>query len=382
MGNVFYSLMTEPSGTHPVSNAASRMEERNDAERLRVSQFMRSAALEIERATSVALGIQLMKSAHSTHAVVVRDARTECAMSNVMGVLQIDELEHISMLHPNSSQLSVCDVLRGAVVPLSVGCSLREAVRLSTATHHHAFPVVDGQTVVGLVTDKDLLAAVQGRLSGMNHVAQRLKDEARHDALTGLANRRYFDTTLDDEVLHHERLGHGLGLLLLDVDLFKAINDQYGHPRGDLVLQELATRLRRSVRSTDFVARIGGEEFAIIAGVHSKHALIGLAEKIRTCIAREKFRAPSRDRSSGTEPIALDKSSRERFRSEPPLIALDVTVSVGVAFLEGKIDSPHRLYRAADEALYVSKRSGRNHATLGHYQSSRADLPAAPRKQV
>lgn len=379
MGNVFYSLMTEPSGTHPISDAASRLVERDDAERLRVSQFMRSPALEIERTTSVAMAAQLMKSARSVHAIVVRDPRAECVMNNVMGLLDIDELDHILLLLPGASRLSVCDVLRGAVVPLSVGCSLREAVRLSTATHHHAFPVVDGQTIVGLVTDKDLLEAVQGGLLGMSHVAKRFKDEARHDALTGLANRRYFDTTLDDEVSHHERLGHGLGLLLLDVDLFKSINDQFGHPRGDLVLQELATRLRSSVRSTDFVARIGGEEFAIIAEVHSKHALMGLAEKIRACVAREKFRAPSPDLASGADPIAPSEPSSERFKSEPP-IALDVTVSVGVAFLDGKIDSPHRLYRAADEALYVSKRSGRNYATLGQYQSSRADLPAAPRK--
>jgi len=358
------------------------MVDRDDVERLRVSHFMRSAALEIERTTSVALATQLMKAAHSAHAVVVRDARTESAMNNVMGVLQIDELEHILMLYPGASQLSVCDVLRGPVVPLTAGCSLREAVRLSSATHYHAFPVVDGQTVVGLVTDKDLLSAVQGRLLGLSHVAKRFKDEARHDALTGLANRRSFDTTLNDEVLRHEGLGHGLGLLLLDVDLFKAINDQFGHPRGDLVLQELAIRLRRSVRSTDFVARIGGEEFGIIAGVHSKHALTGLAEKVRACVAREKFQAPARDLGSGAEKTAADKSSQGRFKSEPPIVALDVTVSVGVAFLEGKIDSPHRLYRAADEALYVSKRSGRNHATLGHYQSSRADLPAAPRKQI
>jgi GGDEF domain-containing protein len=105
---------------------------------------------------------------------------------------------------------------------------------------------------------------------------------------------------------------------------------------------------------------------------------MGLAEKVRDCIAREKFRAPSPELASGAE---SNEPSSGRFKSEPPMpIALDVTVSVGVAFLEGKIDSPHRLYRAADEALYVSKRSGRNYATLGQYQSSRADLPAAPRK--
>lgn len=312
-----------------------------------------------------------MKTVGSTHVCVVRDTRAERSLGNLMGVLSEDQIDHALSLHPHPKRLSLSDLLLGSVVPLSAGCSLKEALRLSTASHHHVFPVVEGDTLVGLVTDKDLLEALQGRLSGLRNVAKQFEDLARHDALTGLANRRYFDSALEQEAARHARIGPGLGLLLVDIDHFKSINDRFGHPRGDLVLQEVATRLRHAVRSTDLVARIGGEEFAILAALSSREALLGLAEKVRWCIARDQFRAPERTSDAHTDCDFAD----ERPDHEPQ-VDLTVTISVGAALLEGKLDSPRRLVRAADEALYGAKRDGRNQVRLGQYQPSTADLPA------
>jgi diguanylate cyclase (GGDEF)-like protein len=233
--------------------------------------------------------------------------------------------------------------------------------------------VVEGETVVGMVDDKDLLQAIQWRLSGLRSVANRFKDEARHDALTGLANRRYFDAVLERESSRCQRTGDGLGLVMIDIDHFKSVNDRFGHARGDHVLREVALRLGRSVRSTDLVARVGGEEFAILAPVDSHQALLGLAEKVRQAIAIEVFRAPEMERASDPEGTLLEDLGGLCLE---PQGDLNVTVSIGAALLEGKVDSPVRLFRAADHALYAAKRAGRNRVERGHYQSSTADLPA------
>jgi diguanylate cyclase (GGDEF)-like protein len=282
-------------------------------------------------------------------------------------------LEHIIAVSPEVADRSVRDVVDGAVASVAARCSLQEAVQLSSASRQHFFLSVDGESVVGLVTDKDLLEGVQGRVSGLRNMAKRLKDEARHDGLTGLANRRYFDALLEREAGRHQRLGQCLGLIVLDIDHFKKINDRFGHSRGDYVLKELATRLRQSVRSTDLVARVGGEEFAILASVPSIHALLGLAEKVRRAVARELFSVPEVELASGSDwgpPVEDEDHCLESPRD------LDVTVSLGAALLGGKIDSPRRLVRAADEALYTAKKNGRNRVARGNYQSSSADLPA------
>jgi diguanylate cyclase (GGDEF)-like protein len=159
--------------------------------------------------------------------------------------------------------------------------------------------------------------------------------QARVDGLTGLANRRRCDAALDDEVARAMRLRSKLTLVILDIDLFKAVNDRYGHPAGDLVLQETARVLAESVREIDTAGRWGGEEFALVLPGTDLAGGARLAERIRMALERRR--------------IVLEDGS-----------VISVTASFGVASLPEQAAGREQLVAAADQALYAAKRSGRN----------------------
>jgi diguanylate cyclase (GGDEF)-like protein len=154
------------------------------------------------------------------------------------------------------------------------------------------------------------------------------------DALTGVWNRRHFDLRLDEELERSARFLEPFGLVLLDIDGFKPINDLYGHPAGDFVLVELARRLQDVTRSVDVVARLGGEEFALILPRTPIEGATLVAEKIRTAVARLPFDAMGQE--------------------------IPVTVSVGAAAYPDSGVDPRTLMAAADEALYEAKATGKN----------------------
>ena len=158
------------------------------------------------------------------------------------------------------------------------------------------------------------------------------------DPLTGLANRRAFDQALEKECVRLRRTGAKLSLLAIDVDLFKALNDSQGHLRGDEYLALLGAELLKIARrQIDVVARIGGEEFAIILPITGDDDALLIAESIRQTIAALRLPHPE----SSVVPY--------------------LTVSVGVATATSQhLCTPESLTAAADRALYDAKRSGRN----------------------
>lgn len=158
----------------------------------------------------------------------------------------------------------------------------------------------------------------------------RLELLASTDALTELKNRRAFQDRLAEEVRRANRFPLPLSVLLLDVDHFKQFNDVFGHSAGDDVLKTVARLLEVAARSTDFVSRYGGEEFALILPNTDPTGAMVSAERIRRTIACAEW----------TERV--------------------VTVSIGAATLNMYVDSAATLIRAADSALYRSKRAGRN----------------------
>jgi two-component system cell cycle response regulator len=156
------------------------------------------------------------------------------------------------------------------------------------------------------------------------------------DPLTGLYNRRYLETHLTHLIEHYINRGKTLSILAVDVDFFKAINDNHGHDVGDKVLQEIAVRLRENTRSVDLCCRVGGEEFIMVLPATETDLADKIAERLRKAIAGKPIASGS-DRSG-----------------------VHVTVSVGLSSLGGIEDTLEKLLKRADMALYKAKREGRN----------------------
>jgi diguanylate cyclase (GGDEF)-like protein len=163
-----------------------------------------------------------------------------------------------------------------------------------------------------------------------------LREQAVHDEMTELYNRRYFDEELTRELSRSQRTGEGMILAILDIDHFKKFNDSYGHEAGDEVLKKVADHLRRFVRAYDIACRIGGEELAIIM------PRVALDE---ACARLDQLR----------EEISHCTLLHNGAQLPP------ITVSVGVADLAA--GAPDDLLHRADSALYAAKNGGRNRVT-------------------
>lgn len=155
------------------------------------------------------------------------------------------------------------------------------------------------------------------------------------DQLTGMNNRRNFMSYLDS-IFKTVKEHHGVfSLLMVDVDRFKTINDQYGHIAGDIALKEVAAVIRQSVRESDYCARYGGEEFSVILPNTGENSALVVADKIRSNVEKHFF-------DIGTE------------------IKLQITVSIGISTYNPKSPTTDVLLKKADIALYRSKENGRN----------------------
>jgi diguanylate cyclase (GGDEF)-like protein len=168
-----------------------------------------------------------------------------------------------------------------------------------------------------------------------NSFQEKMYDAALHDGLTRAFNKRYFLDRLSEEVAFARRHGSPLSLIMLDVDHFKRINDQYGHLAGDHVLVVLAQVVQGQLRQEDLFARYGGEEFAVLCRGVPLGAASTLAERIRAVVE--------------ATPFQFDENR------------MAVTISLGVAVhAPDPVDGGTRLVSAADAALYQAKRGGRN----------------------
>jgi histidine kinase len=165
-----------------------------------------------------------------------------------------------------------------------------------------------------------------------------LSVKAATDGLTGLYNHDYFQSMLEQETLQSQRQLRNLSLIMIDIDHFKGFNDQWGHQVGDLVLKRVAQAIRETCRKSDIVARYGGEEMAVILPETSPDMASLVAERIRKAI----------------ELMSIAHGD----------VDLKVTISLGVSYLAEDVKNKDALVEKADEALYQSKRSGRNRVTV------------------
>ncbi|MCS7171077.1 MAG: GGDEF domain-containing protein, partial [Aquificaceae bacterium] len=161
-----------------------------------------------------------------------------------------------------------------------------------------------------------------------------LREQSLRDQLTGLYNRRFLEETIDKISAQVKRRGTALGILMVDVDYFKQVNDTYGHDMGDKVLREVAHILLKSVREADMVIRYGGEEFMVLLMDVQNGKSEEIGEKIRGAVESHTIEAPG--------------------------VVLKKTVSVGVAEFPIDSDKIWQCIKFADVALYKAKEMGRN----------------------
>ena len=166
----------------------------------------------------------------------------------------------------------------------------------------------------------------------------KLQELALRDGLTGLLNRRYWESCLEREFARHQRYDNPVSLVIFDIDHFKRVNDTYGHQTGDEVIRETARITSQLVRETDFAGRYGGEEFVVLLPGTTLDGAAQFAERLRSTIERQQ----------------LD------YQGSP----LTFTISLGVATLADDIAGYQALLERADKALYQSKEGGRNQVTV------------------
>jgi two-component system cell cycle response regulator len=203
-----------------------------------------------------------------------------------------------------------------------------EGLRLGA--HDYLKKPFEASELIARVSAAVRVKALQDQLRVRNVELDHL---SRTDALTGLANRRHIEERLRELAASSRRHGHELGVIMFDIDHFKAVNDTIGHAGGDAVLREFSRRLHEALREEDTAGRWGGEEFLVLAPISDLEGTLQLGERVCESVSSVPFTLPD----GGT---------------------LDVTVSGGAA--TGTGDDPEELVRRADAALYEAKESGRN----------------------
>jgi diguanylate cyclase (GGDEF)-like protein len=232
-----------------------------------------------------------------------------------------------------------------AIALLAAGCAVLVAIvdAVGGALEPEAMAWV-GLTAVALILLADIATAAA---RAQRHARDEALRASRFDALTGLYNRAFFFTTMDQEIRRSDRMGRGFTLLMLDLDDLKPVNDTFGHQWGDRLLKAVADTIRSTVRFTDAAARYGGDEFVVLLPETDAAGGFVVAEKLRRDIAALTLRAAQRNVRS--------------------------SVSVGLVTYPEDGGTLEQLIAAADVAMYESKRTGKNR--IVGYQSRNDRAP-------
>lgn len=186
--------------------------------------------------------------------------------------------------------------------------------------------------------------ALQERLGQINALNAQLEELASTDAITGLLNRRAAIQRLSDVWEQATRYGRPLSLAIVDIDHFKRVNDTFGHARGDAAIRFVASALKDTTRSSDIVARIGGEEFLVVLPETTVSGAEAVLERARAAVSKARCIADGKE--------------------------LNLSISVGVAELDDKTPSFEMLMQYADQALYAAKDAGRNRVVSAMRQAA------------
>jgi diguanylate cyclase (GGDEF)-like protein/PAS domain S-box-containing protein len=297
--------------------------------------------------------------------VVVQDTAARVIFANAagvqsLGIVSLDDLREVpfeQVLHQfefldergdtcSREQLPVLRALRGEQVPDEVYCFLHRATGQERWYILNATPVFDRQGQV------QFAVSIFKEVSERKRAERALLELSVRDELTGLYNRRELNRLLLDEVDRYRRYRRPASLILVDIDHFKLVNDSFGHQAGDAVLRQVAELMHSQLRSTDRVARFGGEEFALLLPETGPIEAHDVAEDLRKSLASLRCRYQSGDGST---------------------VSIAVTVSLGIAGLSDDTEGVEDWIESADAALYYSKRTGRNKTTCAEAGTQSAD---------
>ena len=265
----------------------------------------------------------------------------------------ISEQELLNQLHSHGQQILAITILGviaimllGLMITRNFSRPLNQLMQITKAVTHGAIPTMSKSAETNEVDTlanrfSEMLQSLREKQEEVDRTRKQLEKSAIIDSLTGLYNRRYLKQMFPKLLAQAKRDGHTLSGLMLDLDLFKKINDNYGHLVGDACLSHLGKLLKESSRASDYVFRVGGEEFLILTLGESKTSSEKLAGKIHESLSKL--------------PYTADKT----------IIAM--TASIGVSHADNKLEPESALTNLlfqADKALYSAKHKGRNRVVI------------------
>jgi diguanylate cyclase (GGDEF)-like protein len=312
-----------------------------------LEQIARRVATQWKYFSNVAAWRMVVPDGDAFH--VIDGVRGEARISNV-AVLSNWDQRHMALGRPTLESISdplatqgLPDHLTGnGIVDVMVLPFHREGRcigLLSVAARNEPFSELDKK--FNRIFGKHLADRIAGIVL-RRQVTNLLVEKATHDALTGLLNRGTIVDWLNGKRALAKRTAEPLSVILIDIDFFKQVNDNFGHPAGDAVLCQVAKRLQEQTRDGDSLGRYGGEEFLVVLSPCSLEEAAMAAERFRVAIAHEPFALPG--------PVRRD---------------INMTISLGLACSVGnpRDMSLEAMLKQADDALYISKTSGRNRTT-------------------
>jgi diguanylate cyclase (GGDEF)-like protein len=338
----YYRLVRRPNvqgmpavAQFPESRRPPRLSPQSDQERRsNIGNFQRVLVAEHHKSTRLML--MQMLSKWGFEAVPARDA------TEVMRIVEQQrppELIILGKMAPDIDAVELCGLIGNRegdyspyILLLATQDEKQQMVRAleSGAAACLTTPFEAKELRARLVVAARLLQRQESLISARD----RFRDLAARDTLTGIWNRRSIDQILKEELEQAGRTRRTTGVLLVDLDYFKKVNDTHGHLVGDLVLRETSRRLKSALRTYDSIGRYGGEEFLVVVPGSSEAELHELAERVRKAIEKD--------------PICVGENK------------IRVTLSIGAAIAPSRGKSPSAVVAAADAALYDAKRSGRN----------------------
>lgn len=254
-------------------------------------------------------------------------------IASSMAIFILVLVQNAGLMHESTSKVSMLHWFILTITFIIIGGIVYFSDRITTQAFKHVKEEVHERQRA----ENELAIAnqeLQKRMTEVEKLKDELREQALHDSLTGLPNRRHLDEILPHEILRAERNKDSLSIIFADVDHFKVINDTYGHPVGDQILVEIAQLLQRELRRSDYIYRYGGDEFVLVLLGSNFESSRKRAEQIREKCAKIEINFEGKN--------------------------LGVTMSFGIATYPVHGKSLEDIITKADQALYDAKRLGRN----------------------